>query len=227
MIKNNWGRVFSVGIYIELHIVDSSCSYTVLWDYLSLGSDNHPPVSLLSSSFLLPCLTLFSWGWCLGEASKNSSGEKASSLQQHGDKCQLASLLGYPSSVPLVVISCSSLDDDLFFYQFLFPHLLSLEVWKSPSLSLFWLHYLFLPILIQVVWKSPFFSRFWLHYLFHTMSWNDSWALLSFLEEKKTSTWLFTPPLRWVFHNLVFRSLLQKTWSVMFLFFFFFFVYPV
>ena len=36
---------------------------------------------------------------------------------------------------------------------------------------------------------------------------------------KKTSTWLFTPPLRWVFHNLVFRSLLQKTWSVVFLFF--------
>ena len=119
MIKNNWGRVFSVGIYIELHIVDSSCGYTVLWDYLSLGSDNHPPVSLLSSSFLLPCLTLFSWGWCLGEASKNSSGEKASSLQQHGDACQLASLLGYPSSVPLVVTSCSSLDDELFFYKLL------------------------------------------------------------------------------------------------------------
>ena len=105
MIKNDWVCVFSVGLYIELHIVDSSCGYTVLWDYLSLGSDNHPPVSLLSSSFLLPCLTLFSWGWCLGEASKNSSGEKASSLQQHGDACQLASLLGYPSSVPLVVTS--------------------------------------------------------------------------------------------------------------------------
>ena len=39
MIKNNWVRVFSVGLYIELHIIDSSCSYTVLWDYLSLGSD--------------------------------------------------------------------------------------------------------------------------------------------------------------------------------------------
>ena len=105
MMKNDWVCVFSVGLYIELHIIDSSCGYTVLWDYLSLGSDNHPPVSLLSSSFLLPCLTLFSWGWCLGEASKNSSGEKASSLQQHGDACQLASLLGYPSSVPLVVTS--------------------------------------------------------------------------------------------------------------------------
>ena len=110
MMKNDWVCVFSVGLYIRLHIVDSSCGYTVLWDYLSLGSDNHPPVSLLSSSFLLPCLTLFSWGWCLGEASKNSSGEKASSLQQHGDTCQLASLLGCPSSVSLITLNLITLN---------------------------------------------------------------------------------------------------------------------
>ena len=62
MIKNNWVRVFSVGLYIELHNIDSSRSCTVLWDYLSLGSDSHPPVFLLSSLFLLPCLTLFLLG---------------------------------------------------------------------------------------------------------------------------------------------------------------------
>ena len=72
MIKNNWVRVFSVGLYIGLHIIDSSCSCTVLWDYVLLeyllsllGSDSHPPVSsffFFSPSFSDPFLLgVMSW----------------------------------------------------------------------------------------------------------------------------------------------------------------------
>merc|ERR1712240_488202 len=57
-----------------------------------------PPFYFLSSF----CLQS---GECLGEASKNSGGEKASSLQQHGYKCQLAYLLGCPSSICLITVN--------------------------------------------------------------------------------------------------------------------------
>ena len=72
MIKNNWASVFSVRLYIGLHIIDSSCGCTVLWDYVLLeyllsllGSDSHPPVSsffFFSPSFSDPFLLgVMSW----------------------------------------------------------------------------------------------------------------------------------------------------------------------
>ena len=125
---NNWWWYLLGHIIYSIYISSIPPVVLYLTRILALlaGGLTVTPLFLLSSSFLLPFSAFLFFSF--GEASKNSSGEKASSLQQHGNACQLASLLGYPSSVPLVVTSCSSLDDDLFFYQFLFPHLLSLEV---------------------------------------------------------------------------------------------------